>query len=123
MNEIYLKIENVKLWARVGVLDKERELGQLFSLNIFLWSNFEDCIKKDDLNETIDYSILIDDIKKYTENYSCLTIEKYSDNIMKLVKEKFNPNKLKIVLTKCTPPINGFDGQVSIVNIYNKCEK
>ena len=39
--ETFLKIENIKLWARVGVLDEERELGQLFILEIFLWTNFE----------------------------------------------------------------------------------
>jgi len=33
--ETFLKIENIKLWARVGVLDEERELGQLFILDIF----------------------------------------------------------------------------------------
>jgi dihydroneopterin aldolase len=33
--ETFLKIENIKLWARVGVLDEERKLGQLFSLDIF----------------------------------------------------------------------------------------
>ena len=33
--ETFLKIENIKLWARVGVLDEERELGQIFILDIF----------------------------------------------------------------------------------------
>ena len=37
----FLKIENIKLWARVGVLDEERELGQLFSLDIFLWTDLK----------------------------------------------------------------------------------
>ena len=41
--ETFLKIENIKLWARVGVLDEERELGQLFNLDIFLWTDFENC--------------------------------------------------------------------------------
>ena len=41
--ETFLKIENIKLWARVGVLDEERELGQLFILDIFLWTDFEKC--------------------------------------------------------------------------------
>jgi len=35
MMETFLKIENIKLWARVGVLDEERDLGQLFILDIF----------------------------------------------------------------------------------------
>ena len=39
--ETFLKIENIKLWARVGVLDEERELGQLFTLDIFLWTDFD----------------------------------------------------------------------------------
>ena len=33
--ETFLKIENIKLWSRVGVLEDERKLGQLFSLDIF----------------------------------------------------------------------------------------
>ena len=41
MMETFLKIENIKLWARVGVLDKERDLGQLFIVDIFLWTDFE----------------------------------------------------------------------------------
>ena len=39
--ETYLKIKDIKLWARVGVLEQERDLGQLFSLDVFLWSDFE----------------------------------------------------------------------------------
>ena len=45
--ETFLKIENIKLWARVGVLDEERELGQLFILDIFLWTDFEACTVND----------------------------------------------------------------------------
>ena len=47
--ETFLKIENIKLWARVGVLDEERELGQLFILDIFLWTDFEKCTVNDDI--------------------------------------------------------------------------
>ena len=39
--ETFLKIENIKLWARVGVLEEERELGQLFILDIFLWTGLQ----------------------------------------------------------------------------------
>ena len=53
--ETFLKIENIKLWARVGVLDEERTLGQLFSLDIFLWTDFEKCTVSDDVEKTVDY--------------------------------------------------------------------
>ena len=61
--ETFLKIENIKLWARVGVLDEERELGQLFILDIFLWTNFEKCTVNDDIKKTVDYSKLVQILK------------------------------------------------------------
>ena len=118
--DTYLKIENIKLWARVGVLKKEREFGQLFSLDIFLWIDFEKCILNDDIESTIDYSKLIEEIKNYSKKNSCLTIEKYSNEILEIIINKFSPNKIKIVLTKCNPPIKGFDGTVSIVKIFER---
>ena len=41
MKETYLKIQDIKFWARVGVLNNERQFGQLFSLDVCLWSDFE----------------------------------------------------------------------------------
>ena len=76
--ETFLKIENIQLWARVGVLDKERELGQLFILDIFLWTDFEQCSVSDDIKKTVDYSklvqILKDQSKKISVSYTHLTL-------------------------------------------------
>ena len=123
MNDTYLTIKNLKLWARVGVLNKEREFGQLFSIDIFFWSDFEECSDSDDINNTIDYSFLINDIKNHSKNFSCKTIEKYSSEIVNLIVKKYKPSRLEIMLTKCHPPIIGFDGQVTIVKRYEKGSK
>ena len=76
--ETFLKIENIKLWARVGVLDEERELGQLFILDIFLWTDFEKCTVDDDIKKTVDYSKLVQILKDQSKKIYCFTIEKYS---------------------------------------------
>ena len=115
--ETFLKLENIKLWARVGVLDEERKLGQLFSLDIFLWTDFENCSVNDDIKKTIDYSKLVQILKDQSKKIYCLTIEKYSKEILEIVDEEFKPSKIKIILTKCNPPIKGFNGKVSIVRI------
>ena len=115
--ETFLKIENIKLWARVGVLDKERELGQLFSLDIFLWTDFEKCTANDDIRKTVDYSKLVEILKDQSKKIYCLTIEKYSYAILEIIDQEFKLSKIKIILTKCNPPIIGFDGKVSIVRI------
>ena len=115
--ESFLKIENIKLWARVGVLDEERKLGQLFSLDIFLWTDFEDCTENDDLKKTVDYSKLVEILKDQSKKINCFTIEKYSNSILEIIDQEFKLSKIKIILTKCNPPIVGFDGKVSIVRI------
>ncbi len=112
--ETFLKIENIKLWAKVGVLDEERELGQLFSLDIFLWSDFEKCTENDDIKKTVDYSKLVEILKNQSKKIYCFTIEKYSKAILEIID---SVSKIKIILTKCNPPIVGFDGKVSIVRV------
>ena len=115
--ETFLKIENIKLWARVGVLDEERELGQLFILDIFLWTDFDKCTLNDDIKKTVDYSKLVHLLKDQSKKIYCFTIEKYSKEILEIIDQEFKLSKVKIILTKCNPPITGFDGKVSIVRI------
>ena len=115
--ETFLKIENIKLWARVGVLDEERKLGQLFSVDIFLWTDFEMSTVNDDIKKTVDYSKLVQILKDQSSRIYCLTIEKYSNAILEIINQEFKLSKVKIILTKCNPPIKGFDGKVSIVRI------
>ena len=115
--ETFLKIEKIKLWARVGVLDEERKLGQLFSLDIFLWTDFEKSTTDDDIKRTVDYSKLVQILKDQSKEICCFTIEKYSNAILEIIDEEFKLSKIKIILTKCNPPITGFDGRVSIVRI------
>ena len=115
--ETFLKIEDIKLWARVGVLDKERELGQLFILDIYLWADFEKCTVNDDIKKTVDYSKLVEILKDQSKKIYCFTIEKYSNAILEIIDKEFKLSKVKIILTKCNPPIKGFDGKVSIVRI------
>jgi len=115
--ESFLKIENIKLWARGCVLYEERELGQLFVLDIFLWTDFEKCTANDDIKKTVDYSKLVQILKDQSKKIYCFTIEKYSNEILEIINQEFKLSKVKIILTKCNPPITGFDGKVSIVRI------
>ena len=116
--ETFLKIENIKLWSRVGVLEEERQLGQFFSLDIFLWTDFEKCTVSDDIKETVDYSKLVQILKDQSKKICFFTIEKYSNSILKMIDQEFKLSRIKIILTKCNPPITGFDGKVSICLLY-----
>ena len=115
--ETFLKIENIKLWARVGVLNEERESGQLFILDIYLWTDFEKCTLNDDIKKTVDYAKLVQILKDQSKKIHCFTIEKFSTEILEIINQEFKLSKVKIILTKFKPPLTGFDGKVSIVRI------
>ena len=95
--ETFLKIEIIKLWARVGVLDEERALGQLFILDIFLWTDFEKCTINDDIKKTVDYSKLVEILKDHSKKIYCFTIEKYSNAILEIINKEFKLSKIKII--------------------------
>ena len=115
--ETYLRINDIKLWARVGVLEEERKSGQLFNLDVYLWTDFENSTINDDIEKTVDYSKLVEILKYQSRKIYCFTIEKYSNEIIKIIDKEFQLYRIKIILTKCKPPIVGFDGQVSIVRV------
>jgi len=94
--ETFLKIEDIKLWARVGVLDEERELGQLFILDIFLWTDFEKCTVNDDIKKTVDYSKLVQILKDQSKKIYCFTIEKYSNSILEIIDRNLSFLKFKL---------------------------
>ena len=82
-----IHVEGLELWAHVGVYDKERHLGQLFSLDLSLWIDVDDSAKHDDLSKTVDYAQAINAVRKLTSQLSCLTIECFSERIFVCLEE------------------------------------
>ena len=83
-----------------------------------MWTDFENCTLNDDIKKTVDYSKLVQILKEQSKKIYCFTIEKYSNSILEIIDKEFKLSKIKIILTKCSPPITGFDGKVSIVRIH-----
>ena len=114
-----IHIDNIDLWAHVGVLEEERLLGQLFNLNITLWIDMENAAKYDDLSLTFDYSLAVKSIQNLSNNINCKTIEHFSDLIFDRLENLYGSIPMQIVLTKCSPPINGFSGSVAVSRKIN----
>ena len=87
-------------------------------MDVFLWADFESCTQNDDIKRTVDYSKLVEILKYQSKKISCFTIEKYSNEILEIINQEFQLSRIKISLTKCKPPITGFDGEVSIVRVF-----
>ncbi len=109
-----IHINNIDLWAHVGVLDEERLLGQSFLLDITIWFDVENASLQDNLSLTVDYSKVIKSIQQLSFEINCMTIEKFSELIFDEIETLYGPLPMEIDLSKCSPPIAGFNGTVSI---------
>ena len=109
-----IHIKDINLWAHVGVLEKERLHGQSYLLDISFWLDLDESSRLDDLNKSLDYSLAIKAIQKLSFEINCLTIEFFSDQILNTLEALYGSIPMMLVLQKCSPPIDGYTGSVSI---------
>jgi len=109
-----IHVENVNLWAHVGVLENERLLGQSFLLDFTVWIELDIAAKDDDISRTADYCLGVESIQQLAYDINCRTIEHFSEKILDKLESIYGLIPLQITLRKCAPPIEGFSGSVSI---------
>ncbi len=118
MNDLRLNgiihVDNLNLWAHVGVLDKERLHGQKFLLDFQVEIDLHSVIQTDNVQETIDYGDVICALQKVAYQANCKTIEAFSDLILDCLESFYGRQPMKILLRKCCPPVPGFNGTVGI---------
>ena len=117
MNAIH--VNDLNIWAHVGVLEREHLLGQSFVLNFSIWLDLEEASINDDLSKTVDYSLAVREIQKFSSLVNCFTIEHFSEEILICLESLYGKVPMKILLTKCNPPIDGFNGTISVEKARN----
>ncbi len=107
-------VRGLRLWAHVGVLPFERELGQWFELDLELAVDLAPAGRSDQLVDTLDYSRLIAALQRQAGQLRCQTLEHYSEQILALIRALCGPVPLDLELRKCAAPVPGFSGQVAV---------
>ena len=114
-----IKINAINLWAHVGVLEEERINGQAFLLDLTIWLDLKLTSNHDDLENSVDYSIVVKKIQQLSLTINCKTIEYFTEIIINAIESLYGKLPIEITLTKCSPPIPGFTGSVSLTKKRN----
>jgi dihydroneopterin aldolase len=109
-----IRIAGLRLWAHVGVLERERLLGQWFELEIALHQDLCAAGRDDDLSRSLDYAEAIRALQVQARDLRCLTLEHYAERVMDLLEDLYGPVPVRVVVCKCRAPVPGFDGRVSV---------
>ena len=107
-------VRDLRLWAHVGVLEEERQLGQWFELDLELAVDLAAAGAADALELSLDYSRAITALQQQARTVRCLTLEHYAERILTLLEELYGPVPMRLELRKCRAPVPGFTGTVAV---------
>ena len=112
MNKIIL--ENMEFHAFHGCLEFEQQLGNTFVVSISMELNTDQAGKTDNLDDTVNYKLVYDVVKREMEIPSKL-IEHVGQRILDSVFNEFPQiHGLEVKLSKLNPPLGNMVERVTI---------
>lgn len=102
----HIRIRNLALYARHGVLDAEREIGQRFYVDVMIAADLSAAAASDDLADTISYADVIETVTKaFTERPERL-LERLADRLARVVLDTYpRADAVEIAIRKPGAPI------------------
>lgn len=95
-----IHIEQLKVFARVGVSKSERSKRQRLVLNITVWPARDLRDVKDAVSRTVDYSVLSQETKTYLAQQSPKLLETLAQNLTAHLLRKFRIRKISLEIRK-----------------------
>ena len=108
-----IQVDDLRLWAHVGVLDHERRDGQWFRVDLALHLDVSQAALADSLEATADYNQAVQALQSLAAG-CCQTIEHFSERMFDVLEQLYGSIPIQLRLCKCHPPIPGFVGTVSV---------
>ena len=109
-----IHVRGLRLWAHVGVLEQERELGQWFELEFSLWADLSSAGRSDDLADSHDYALAISALQRLAGQLRCRTLEQFAERALDQLERLYGPLPLRVQVLKCRAPVAGFSGSVAV---------
>ena len=104
---ISIELKDLEFYSYHGVYEEEKEKGNTFIVNLRVTGEFDQAIRQDKLEGTIDYEKLFDLVRQEMEIPSNL-LEHVVGRIRTAIKKAFPEiESISISLEKLNPPIGG----------------
>jgi dihydroneopterin aldolase len=99
-----LHIEELEISTRIGVPEKERAVPQRLTVNISLWPYQQTRDMSDQLVNTVNYSAVVDETKRYVHEQYLSLIETLADRLANHLLKTFAIQKVTVELRKFPLP-------------------
>lgn len=107
-------LKEIEIPAVIGVREEEREYAQPLFVTVVLFTDISEAGKSDDLQDTIDYSDLRDDIVEFVRESRFSLLEKLSEEIARICLERTSVEKVTITTEKPEAMPSGKSASIEI---------
>ena len=98
--EYEIHIEQLRVFARIGVTKSERARRQRLVFNITLWPARDLRDIKDAVSRTVDYAVLCREVKTYLAKESPRLLETLAEDLTSYLVRKFHIRKIRLEIRK-----------------------
>ncbi|MCX7747355.1 MAG: dihydroneopterin aldolase [Clostridia bacterium] len=116
MDKVTLK--NMKFYAYHGVLQKEKDQGQYFFIDVDMFMDLKEAGNTDDLTDTVDYSAVYEIVKSITINYKFSLIEKLAGEISREILSRYQ--KICEIIVRVRKPDAPIGGELDYAQVEMK---
>jgi dihydroneopterin aldolase len=95
-----IHIEQLEIFARVGVPEKERATPQRLTVSITLWPKQDSRHLGDQIGRTVDYSAVAEEAKDFARDQSVNLIETLADRLATHLLGSFPIQEIRVELRK-----------------------
>ena len=99
-----IHIEQLEIFARVGVPEKERASAQRLTVNITFWPRHRTRDSEDKIDKTVNYSAVAEAARNFARDQSVNLIETLADLLAMHLLGKFAVQKITVELRKFVLP-------------------
>ncbi len=109
-----ITIRDISLYAYHGVLPEEKERGQEFRITVELALDLKGISKNDRLENTVDYSTVLEEIKSMVQKESYNLLETLAERMASRLLNTGPILEAKVTVSKPRPPLAGITGGVEV---------
>ncbi|MCH8826229.1 MAG: dihydroneopterin aldolase [Chloroflexi bacterium] len=115
-----MQLKGLKFYGYHGVHDAEQQLGQRFVVDLEMELDLRPAGLSDDPNDTVNYSLVYQEIKRIMEGPPRKLLENVAESIASSVLAKFGVESVRVKVKKPEVPVKGSILDYASVEIYRE---
>ncbi len=107
MTADHVRLNDIVLFAHLGVTDAEREVGQRIHIDLDLWVDLTEAARSDALADTVNYEAVYRLVQSRVEVSRCRLLESLAETLIAGILERFPVERVGVRIRKPNVPFAG----------------